>query len=405
VSKILLPAGFSSPVGRHFPVWRKGAAGIDVALPRAGGERFATEGLAAAVREASRHRDLTINAMACDPLAPTAEQALLDPHGGRADLAARRLRAVDASTFGEDPLRLLRVARLAARLEADVDDALRALCRGLSLDDVPVERIATELLRILTECPRPSIAFAFLAEIDRLDVFPPIAALAGVPQDPRFHPEGDVAIHTAMVVDRAAEIAEGLADEEREVLLLAALCHDLGKPATTTVEEGRVRALGHEARSAACARAWLEGLRLPERSVRAVEALVADHLAPSQLVRQGAGPRAYRRLARRLAAGGVDVRALERLARADHLGRTTPEALAGRFEAGERFLEAAARAGVGEGVGPDVVSAAQLIERGVEPGPELGRLLARCREIQDETGLGDARRIVDRALREARARG
>jgi len=106
--------------------------------------------------------------------------------------------------------------------------------------------------------------------------------------------------------------------------------------------------------------------------VRSIEVLVANHLAPAQFVSQGAGPRAYRRLARKLALGDVTVVDLERLARADHLGRGTTADRAGDFEAGETFLAAAEAAEVREGARPDIVSASQLIARGVDAGPRLG---------------------------------
>ena len=91
---------------------------------------------------------------------------------------------------------------------------------------------------------------------------------------------------------------------------------------------------------------------------------------------------------------------LERVARADQLGRTTEEARQGRFEAGERFLEATRAAGVESGPRPDVVAAADLMERGILPGPELGRALARCRELQDDCGWDDSERILAEIVRE-----
>jgi tRNA nucleotidyltransferase (CCA-adding enzyme) len=99
--------------------------------------------------------------------------------------------------------------------------------------------------------------------------------------------------------------------------------------------------------------------------------------------------------------GGVTVVDLERLARADHLGRSVADVRVDRFDAGDAFLLAARAAEVHEGVRPDVVSAADLIARGVDPGPLLGRLLVRCREFQDETGLDDAEQLVDRVLDES----
>jgi len=401
IGRVLADAGFSPPVGRQFPVWRRNRDGLDVALPRDGALDYSPSragSLAAAFRLAARHRDLTVDALGFEPR----EGRLLDPWGGEADLRARRLRAVDAETFVADPLRLLRVARLGAVLEAEPDAALEGLCQGLDLAGVAAERIGAELRRMILDPARPGEALAWLERIGRLDVLPEVERLAGVPQDPRWHPEGDVLVHTRMVLDQARRLAgplaEPVADPDGECLMLAALCHDFGKPETTTQDGDRIRAIAHEAASARRARAFLGRLRFGERTVRAVEALVERHLAPSQLVAQGAGPRAYRRLARRLAPAGVSLVRLERLARADHLGRTTPEALAGRYDAGDRFLAEAEAAGVRDAPRADVVTPADLMARGVAPGPELGRLLRRCREIEDETGLQDAERVLARCL-------
>ncbi len=397
VEPLLAELGFSPRVGRQFPVWRRGRDGLDLAYPRDGARVYRADrpdSVIEAFRAAARHRDLRINAIGWDPLT----QALIDPFDGALDLAARRLRAVDPGTFPVDPLRLLRVARFAALLEAEPDAALVALCRGLELGDVAAERIGGELDRMLGDPLRPARGFALLASLGRLDALPPLARLVGVPQDPVWHPEGDVFVHTLRVVDCARAIAAGLGAEEARILRLAALCHDLGKPETTTVEGGRIRSIAHEAASARRTRAWLSALRFPERIVRIVAVLVARHLAPSQLVAQGSGPRAYRRLARRLAEGPASLVQLERLARADHLGRTTREALAGEYAAGPAFLAAAEAAGVRDGPRPDVVSAAALMARGVAPGPELGRRLQRCREIEDETGWDDPERVIARCL-------
>ncbi len=403
ISELVAGFGFSKPVGRQFPVWRQTREGIDLAYPRAGGDRMSdiasTPSLDAAFREASRHRDLTINAIGWDPIA----DRLIDPWNGRDDLEARLLRAVSEETFGADPLRVLRVARLRARFDACVEPGLTEICRTLDLSGLAAERIAGELTRILSEPLRPSIAFEFLAEVSQLEIFGPVAALRGTEQDPRWHPEGDVFVHTCMVLDRAARIArdEGLTRAAREILLFAALCHDLGKPETTRVEDdGRTRSLGHEAVGAVLTRTWLGAFCLGQDRVRAIEVLVANHLAPSQFVAQGASARAYRRLARKLAQGGMTVVELERVARADHLGRTTEDGIASRYPAGKTFLENASAANVREGMPVDVVSAELLMKRGIAPGPALGQLLARCREIQEETGSGDATLIADRALAE-----
>lgn len=386
-------------VGRDFPVWRLRHQDVDIAYPREGALDYRParpDSLAKAFQRAARHRDLTINAIAWDPL----DQRWIDPWQGIRDLERRHLRAVDRSTFGSDPLRVLRVARLHAALDATVDPETLALCQGLDLSQIAIERVAAELRRILIEPDEPSRALHWLDRADQLTVFPLVAALRDVPQDPRWHPEGDVFVHTAMVVDQARKLGSELPLGDREILQWAALTHDLGKPSMTTRDGERVRSIGHEAVSARLAHDWLRALRLGTPLVAAVEVLVAHHLAPSLLARAGAGARAYRRLARKLALGGVTLVDLERLARADALGRTTEDARAGRFVEGDRLLTMAEEEGIAHGVRPDVVTARLFMKRGLQPGPALGRALARARMIQDEHGWQDPDRIADRVLAE-----
>jgi tRNA nucleotidyltransferase (CCA-adding enzyme) len=399
VDALLEPFDSIGRVGLHFPVWRLRHRDLDIGYPREGALEYQSRDpatLETAFRLAARHRDLTVNAIAWDPL----DERLIDPWHGIADIEAGRLRVVDPATFGSDPLRGLRVARLSACLDAEVESGTSELCRSLDLSGLPIERKTGELRRILVEPKKPSKALEFLEEFGLLDTFPPLAALCGVPQDPRWHPEGDVFVHTAMVVDVAREIGAGFAPEAAEILQWAALTHDLGKPSTTTNERDRIRSIGHEAHGARLSRSWLTELRVSHRITAAVEVLVAHHLAPAQFIRQGAGPRAYRRLARKLVAGGMTAVELERVARADHLGRTTDDARAGRFEAGERFLEAAAAAGVAAGVLSDVVTARRLMEEGFARGAMLGRALSRARALQDERGERDPESIIETLLRE-----
>lgn len=407
VGRVLAPFGAIGPVGRQFPVWRLARQDLDIALPRGGRAAAGAEhpdspsgagGLSEArlettFAEAARHRDLTVNAMGWDPLS----ERLLDPCGGAADLKAGRLRIVDPETFGADPIRGLRVARLMARLGARVDAQTTVHCRALDLSQLPAERLATELRRILLEPARPSAALHWAAEARQLRCFPPLEALRGVPQDPRWHPEGDVFRHTTMVVDEARRIGAALPLAERETLQWAALCHDLGKPATTQIEAGRIRSLQHDRVGAQIASDWLETLRLGTRRAEAVRVLVADHLAPAQYIAGQAGSRAYRRLARRLARGGQRLEDLERLARADHLGRTTPDAFARRFEAGDAFLARGRNEGLLDGPQPDVLTSPHLFARGIEAGPEMGAILDRGRALQDDHGWTDPDRIFEAA--------
>lgn len=390
-------------VGRAFGVLRLAGLDVDFSLPRRDsktgpGHRgfdvdvdpsldFAT---------AARRRDLTVNSMGLDLLT----DQILDPHGGREDLERKVLRAVDPRTFPEDPLRGLRVAQLSARLAMHPDDELLALCGELELSEVSPERILEEFRKLLLKGARPSLGLAFLRESGLLRFFPELEALIDVPQDPTWHPEGDVWTHNLMVVDEAARLRQGDADDA--ALMFGALCHDLGKPATTVVRGGRVRSPSHSKAGIAPTRALLARMRAPNELVDRTCALVEHHLAPALFDKDGAKAGAYRRLARRLAHSGVSMELLARVARADHFGRTTAEALARAFPAGDRFLARAGELEVAEEAPRDVVQGRHLIARGLVPGPSFGPLLTRCREVQDERGWRDPDRILDAVLAEQR---
>ena len=391
-------------VGRAFGVLRLAELDVDFSLPRRdskvgpGHRGFDVEvDPTLDFETASRRRDLTVNSMGLDPLT----EELLDPHGGRADLEAGILRAVDTATFPEDPLRGLRVAQFSARLLMEPDAELVALCRQLDLSEVSPERILEEFRKLLLQGMRPSLGLAFLRGSGLLRHFPELEALVGVPQDPAWHPEGDVWTHNLMVIDEAAGLRRGDADDL--ALMFGALCHDLGKPATTVVREGRIRSPSHSKAGIAPTRALLERMRAPHELVERTCALVEHHLAPALFDKDGAKARAYRRLSRQLGSSGVAMELLARVARADHFGRTTPDALARDFAAGDRFLARARDLEVVEEAPRDVVQGRHLIARGLTPGPRFGVLLARCREVQDERGWRDADRILDAVLEQGNA--
>ncbi len=371
-------------VGRAFPVYQVGGLAMDVSIP--GSQDFA---------EAARRRDLRINAIGWDPLTG----ALEDPHDGQSDLAGGTLRAVDPGRFGDDPLRGLRTVQLAVRLEMTPDEELRSLCAATDLAGVSAERVFEEWKRILLRAPRPSAALRLLRELALLRFFPELEALIDVPQDPEWHPEGDVWVHTGKVVDQAAQLRRG--DERRDLLLMfGALCHDFGKPGTTEELEGRIVSHKHSEAGLEPTRAFLERMRAPSWLVRGAVALVRHHLAPAHFVRDSgaAGVKAYRKLARRLAQSGVDFELLHDVARADHLGRTTPDALAGSFAAGDTFLERARAIDAKPATHEPAVKGRHLLARGIEPGPEMGALLAQCQDVQDETGWTDPEPILARVL-------
>ena len=383
-------------VGEAFTVYKVG--GIDVALPRReskigrGHKGFLVEGdPALSFEEAARRRDFTINAISLDPL--TGE--VVDPFAGRADLEARRLRVVDPGTFGDDSLRVLRALQFAARFDLEVDQATRAICRAIALDDLPAERVWGEIEKLLLRARRPSIGFALgldLGVVDRL--WPELKALVGCPQDAEWHPEGDVWVHTLMVIDEARGRLEGLERGPAVAMMLGALCHDLGKPATTAVIDGRIRSPGHEEGGVEPATSLLDRLNVHTLDGydvrRAVLGLVAHHLKPSAFRKAATpvGDGAFRRLAQK-----VDLELLARFAKADCHGR------AGTFDcsAMDWFLERARALGVEHRPPAPILMGRHLLDLGVEPGPRMGEILKAVYERQLDGKIATLEEAIEAA--------
>jgi len=361
-------------VGESFQVFKLGE--IDVSLPRResktgrGHKGFEIAGdPSMSIEEAARRRDFTINAISWDPL--TGEY--LDPFDGRRDLERRLLRVVDRTTFADDSLRVLRAIQFAARFELALDDDTREICKRIPLDDLPAERIWGEFEKLLA-APKPSIGFALALDLGVVDtLFPELRALVGCPQEPEWHPEGDVWVHTLQVIDQARTRVDDLDRPKRLIVMLGAVCHDFGKPATTAFSDGRIRSIDHEAQGVPPATAFLD--RLNVNSIdgfdvrKHVLGIVAYHLNPGMWfkTREKVGDGAFRRLAQK-----VDLELLARLAKSDCLGR---EPGVFNCDAMDWFLERAMSLGV-EHRGPQpILLGRHLIELGVTPGPRMGEIL------------------------------
>jgi tRNA nucleotidyltransferase (CCA-adding enzyme) len=384
-------------VGESFQVYKAGD--IDVSLPRResksgrGHRGFDVAGDPdMSVEDAARRRDFTINAIAWDPLT----DEYLDPFGGRRDIGRRLLRAVDPATFPDDSLRVLRAVQFAARLDFALDDATRALCRRIPLDDLPAERVWGEFEKLLL-APRPSVGFALAMEIEVVArLFPELHVLAGCPQEPEWHPEGDVWVHTLQVIDEARLRIDDLARPHQLAIMLGAVCHDFGKPATTAAIDGRIRSMDHEEQGVAPARAFLDRLNVHSidgYDVRhQVLGMTAQHLKPGMWfkVRDQVGDGAFRRLAQK-----VDLELLARLAKADCEGRHP-----GRFDcsAMDWFLERARALGVEHRPPAPMLLGRHLLALGLRPGPRVGEILRAVYEQQ----LDGKVTTVDEAIAAAR---
>ena len=381
--------GSVNVVGEAFTVYKLGAD-LDVSLPRRerkigrGHRAFFIEGdPSMTVEEGTRRRDFTINAILQDPL--TAE--IIDPVSGRDDLDRKILRAVSSETFGEDSLRVLRAAQFAARFEFEVEPNTVELCRSIDLTDLPAERIWGEMEKLLLRARRPSLGLDWLQKLGALDqLFPEISTLIGVPQDPEWHPEGDVFVHTLLTVDQARELIGDLSNAKQATVMLAALCHDFGKPATTEFIDGRTRSRGHEEAGVAPALRFLDKLNihtLDGYDVRAqVVALVRDHLKPGEYFkkRDEVGDGAFRRLARK-----CELDLLYRVAKADSLGRNAAWVAREKWydaKAQEWFIARARELEVESKPPAPILQGRHLLEMGLEPGPRIGEVTKAVYEMQ-----------------------
>ncbi len=444
--RVLAPLGATDVVGRSFGVIKLrlvSGTEYDIALPRresktgAGHRGFAIEpDPTLSDADAAARRDFTLNALAWDP----STARLIDPHGGEADLRARRLRHTSPA-FAEDPLRVLRAMQLAGRFDLTLDPATAALCREIapSFGELPVERIWHEWAKWAEKSApslgRPSAGLRVLAETGWLAHFPELAGLAGCPQDPEWHPEGDVWTHTAHACDALARDPEWIASSprRRRLLMFAVLLHDVGKPActrqelkpapapkaslppplspdkcnqngytcpslppsslpenvtklvTTSAFSGahglvlRWTSPGHEPAGVAPAEAFLARIGAPLDHSPAIGPLVANHMVHHHGGPDGLGPNALRRLARRLHPATIGD--LAAVMRADSDGRPplhSPET----HTLIQRLLARAAALDLAAAAPRPILLGRHLITAGLAPGPEFKRLLDLAFEAQ-----------------------
>jgi len=356
----------------------------------------------ATIEDDLARRDFTVNAMA----EPLVDGTLVDPFGGAADLERRRLRMVAPDAFDADPLRVVRLARLAVEVDLEVDDPTVAAARAAAagLDRVAGERVFAELRRIVA-VPEPARGVGLLDEVGALRaVLPELDALRGVEQSDFHH--RDVWGHTLLVLDQVAALerdphpalgehaeavravlAEPLADDmtRGHALRLGALFHDVAKPATRAVDRasGRVTFLGHDELGAELSRAILARLHVSERLRAHVAALTRHHLRLGFLVHERPlSLRATHAYLRASSPVEVDVTVLSVADRIATAGRNADAAIDAHLELAREILGAALRWRA-EGPPRPLLRRDELAaELGITAGPELGRLLGELEAAQ-----------------------
>ena len=372
---ILDALGQRITIGESFGIFNLKGFDLDIAMPRkeeargSGHKDFdifvdpfiGTE--AAALR-----RDFTFNALMQDVITGQ----IVDHFGGKADLEKGILRHVNDVSFAEDPLRVLRAAQFAARFGFSVAEETVALCRGMDLKALPRERIEGELKKALLKAEKPSIFFEVLRQMDQLAIwFPEVKALIGIPQNPRFHAEGDVWNHTMMVLDQAAKLRHRT--QNPYWFMLGALTHDFGKAICTEEKDGVIHAYEHESKGLPLAEAFLRRLTSENKLIAYALNLTQLHMKPNTV----AEAKSAVKVTTRMFDQAIDPEALVCIALADDLGRIAdkPTGQNDAFlrERLEIFRELMAR---------PYVMGRDLVEAGLTPNEQFTELLQHAHKLR-----------------------
>ncbi len=396
-------------VGQSFGMLKvllEGGFELDVGIPRketkvgAGHKGFIiASDPSLSFREAARRRDFTINAIALDPLSGVVH----DPYDGMTDLKHAKLRVVDEATFQEDPLRVFRGVQLSARLDATIEPKTMQLLKHMvargQLDELSKERVTAEWKKLLLKARKPSKGLELFLELGLVDkYYPELKALISTPQEPEWHPEGNVWIHTCMVIDQAAQLIRQpertLTHEDALTVMLGSLCHDYGKALTTKVEDGRIRSKGHEEAGEVPARSFLANFIFGHDMTDRVVRITKDHLKTTQywklLTKGEVDEKQYanilRRLLRRLE--GVTVETFLAVTEADKRGRGVQNAEAEPYLEGAVFRATLAKFDLENQACTPLVSGGELVsELGLQPGPKIGQFMMAIENARDEGKL------------------
>lgn len=280
---ILKQVGEPISYGKSFGVYSLKGYDIDIALPRS--EKAIGKGHKdfkidvdpfIGYKQAARRRDITINALMQDVLT----DEILDYYNGLSDLKNKIIRQVDSSTFIEDPLRVLRVAQFASRFEFEVAQETIELCKTIDLTYLTKERVEEELRKCLLKGKKPSIFFDTLNKMDQLDYwFKEIKELINIKQDPIYHPEGDVYIHTMQVIDRAVKYRDKCKAYE---FMLLCLTHDFGKIICSENINGRIHAYEHETKGVPIIEEFIRRITNRKEVITYLKNMVPLHMLPNK---------------------------------------------------------------------------------------------------------------------------
>ena len=388
--EILSKFGNVSEVGKSFGVIKLNAGGedYDFSLPRTESKSghkhqdFAvTSNPNLSEKDAASRRDVTINSILFDPLTNN----LIDNYNGVDDIKNKVLKHT-SDAFSEDPLRVLRLLSLGSRFGLSLAPETAELAQSIREEykHLPKERVYEEFKKLVTKGIEPGKALDFLYTTGWSENFPEIHNLRGTPQEPEYHPEGNLEHHTAYVMNEAANIAEreNLSPEDREVLIYAALAHDFAKPDTTALinKKGidRITSHGHEEQGGPKARAFLESIGAPKNIIDKVVPLVEFHLSHIHHSNTPKQEAFVKSLAEKI--HPANIRMLELLIEADHSGRPPlPKELPAEAR---KMSDLAKQYNVYEHKHPDLLQGRDIMPYlGNKGGPIIGEILKEHRKL------------------------
>lgn len=371
LNEVLKKFGDTDLVGKSFGIIKLGP--YDFSLPRRDSKTGPTHKSfnihideMMSIEQACSRRDFTINSMAM-----TVFGEIIDYFGGQNDISSKILRPT-SSAFWEDSLRLLRGFQFAARFGFSSSYKLKGpldIQIVGELNELPKSRIYEEFKKWALKGTHFIESLQYL--IDTMNnYFPNIHSIHMLPQDPEWHPEGDVLVHTGHVLNHMALIIrrENLSEDDSFDLMMAALCHDFGKATTTEIINGRYRAYGHEKAGVDLSIDFLQFIGAPNHTLKKVPVLVGNHMA----FRQHLSDKAIRKLASRLSPVST-IRELAYLIEADQCGRPPlPKIISESLQEG---LKSASKLNVLDGRQAPLVSGQDLMEIGFKQSKKMGEIL------------------------------